>query len=794
MADLAEQIGQFLGRRKAKVAAIVQQGGEREAALLKAYGAPSTLDAIVSGLEQGALHGFADDIERSGREDRTASSQIRAQAAHPGAYTAATVAGTAGAAGLLRGVGSLIGRFRSAGARASSGVSGGAGGSAWAAKNAERARAIEDKWAQFPLPGVKPQHRGTIIDAGHGAAWGYGGSDVQENEEALSGRRFFRALAGGGAAAVAAPIAASGAVAAGNAPLTFGGRRAFSKRMYEPPGVTRETPAGRPRESIDIARTLDESRARAEGTGRGRVARDTAPPLKSEGPNVHQQAERALAPVAADRIATAKAGQRAAAADVMEKAFPGRGGQRTPSTVKERRFKTNSGKEYVVEFDDKGGGATMVNFRRETGGSGLRKALTDERKSDGTASIGEAKEVLGKVQGAIRQDIDEGGRPFYAMIGSSPERSRIYSILAGRARDKLPEGYSVELHKGGASLRQQPDLVGKFVDDMMEAVVRRDTPAIQSWSSRVRAEARKNPEVMPRLRSAVARMLATQERSQPGLNDTPEVAAFLRVLGMGPSAKAARTGIIADARRGVEEQFPTQRYEQALERTAEDIPMRPRHADRMRDELENFTPPPYTGPADSRRGPPLIARGDDEPYWLNPLDFFREGRVNNAEVNAAGYISGPLAYGIETGGIGPVDRALFAEPEEDPIEGLFTEVAPRAQAQAQPQEQGLLADLRPEAQQAPAPAQRPAQAPPQAPPVAETGDAVRDIQRLLLSAGIDVGPEGDDGDLGPNTQRAIQTFARMSNMPGEPTPERVLARLKAYPLERLAEDLAAAGQ
>jgi hypothetical protein len=674
MADLAQQIGQFLAKRKAVVSQILAQGGEREQALLKQYGAPSTLDAVVAGAQQGFAHGFADDIERMNDPDGVAKAQIRAQAAHPGAYTAATLAGTMLTAGALRGAGGVIGRQRAAGARAGSRASGAAGGSAWASKNAERARQIEEKWSQFPLPGVKPQHRGLVMDAGHGAAWGYGGADVQESEGAADPRRFWRAIAGGAGAAVAAPLSASATVAASNIPLAFGKRRAFSKRMLEPPGVTRENPAGRPRDAIEIARSMDESAARG-ATGSGIIRRDTVPPLRSEQPHIQKLADQSLAPVAGSRIAELRGQQRESAASALEAA---------------------------------------------------------------------------------------------------------------------------EVNKSGVGLRQQPDKVGEYVNAMMEAFHRRDIQALQSWISTLRGANRRNPEIMPRVRASVARSLATQERAQPGLNDTPEVTAFLRALGMGPSAKGGRPGALATARAGGAERFPTQRYEDALARTAEETPMRPRHAERLREEMEGFEPGPYTAPADRRRGPPVTARGDDQPYFLNPTDFFKEGRVNNAEVNMAGFMSGPIAYGLERGAVGPADRFMFGSPEDEPIEGVFSEV--QAPPQAQP-EQGLLADLRPAAPARQAPMQQaPAAAPPAAVPAPQqaapapppSGNAVRDIQRLLLSAGFDVGPEGDDGIIGGNTQAAIEAFARISNMPGEITPERVLARLQAYPRERLAEDLTAA--
>ena len=76
MPDLNEQLSQFLARRQQIVAQTLDKGGEQAETLLKSYGAPSSLDAGISGFQQGAMHGFADDMERAERGDGLAVKHI----------------------------------------------------------------------------------------------------------------------------------------------------------------------------------------------------------------------------------------------------------------------------------------------------------------------------------------------------------------------------------------------------------------------------------------------------------------------------------------------------------------------------------------------------------------------------------------------------------------------------------------------------------------------------------------------------------------------------------------------
>jgi hypothetical protein len=929
MTDLNKQISEFLHRRKTAVAEILKKGGEQEERLLKAYGAPSAMDAAVAGAEQGLSHGFADDIERASRPDHVAQSQIRAKAAQPLAYEASTVLGTMLAAGGLRSVLGLAGRQASAGARTGARVSGAAGASSLTAKNAKRAEETVKKWTTM---GMKPQHRGTVMDAGHGAAWGYGGADVQANEGAFDPARFLRAGVAAGGSAVIAPMLTSAVVAGTNIPLAFGQRRLFSKKMLEPPGVTKQNPAGRPRDAIEIARSRDESAARGsnnvpappaggrkldralpppkapgefdghrtlrsllgeptdylpwhhnpqykqlagrvreqvgevpvrqiragqnqirenfrdvprrygnadadlpilvrengvyyinDGTHRiaasvangadrvrariidldaaagrpstsgvGLIARDTARPMESNFHHVQKLADQALAPVARDRIGDLKVRERNASAAAIERQHPLPLSERPYAGVPERRFSTQGGKKYVVEFAPAANEGVSVAFRRDR--KGLARSLTNDFGSNGKTSLRETKDVLNGVQQAISEDIGDGGRAYYSMMGSDEKRGRIYDRLAKRA--KPPEGYDVSSMPGaGAVLGRTRDTLYRpdpFVDEMMEAFVRQDRPALDSWMSTLQGAAKKDPDLLPRIHARVAQQLAINERSDPRLNDTPVMREFLHALGLSGNKAKGTPNVLEAARAPAREQYPTERFEQALDRTKDEMPMRPRHADRMRDELENFKPGAYTGPEDARRGPPLVARGDDEPYWLNPLDFLKDGKVNDAEVNATGFLSGPVAYGLERLGVGPATEQLFGDPDHietpetpaarPPIatRGAFADMQPQAPS-APVVQQGAFAGLDTPAPQSAAPSRAPE----------TSGEPIRDIQSLLMDAGIDVGPEGNDGQVGPNTARAIEVFARITNMPGEITPERVLARLRAYPRDALAADLAA---
>lgn len=709
MPDLNEQLSQFLARRQQIVAQTLDKGGQQAEALLKSYGAPSSLDAGISGFQQGAMHGFADDMERAERGDGVAVKHITSKAARPVEYEVAALLGAMASVGGLRGAQALVGRAASAGARAGARVSGAAGGAAAAAKHGDAAKRIAQKVATF---GMKPNHRGTMMDAGHGALMGYGGTDVQADEDAFSGERLLRAGMGAAASTIAAPVATSLGVAAANVPLAMGGRRAMSQKMLEPPGVVTKSqaflnrmlnrpgpreanPMGRPRDSIEIARARDETAARGPVdifTGKaqnpGIIARDTAPPMQSTQRNTQQLADQAIAPVAPQRIADLRARERNMSADAIEQSYQ-------------------------------------------------RPALP-------------------------------------APAAPVPSQQQM----------PLP-------------FRTPEEEADAFVGQMMEAFTRQDRPALDSWVSTLQAAAQKNPAVMPTVKASVARQLAINERADPGLNNTPVMRDFLNALGLAGN-KAKGVPNILDAARGpAAAKFPTGRYQDAMTRTQGQTPMRPRHAANMRSEMETYDPGPYTGPADARRGAPTVARGDDTPYWLNPVDFFKDGKVNDAQVTAASVLSGPLSYALEDRLIGPGTEFMIGSPDHIRM------------PQEQQKPAGMLAGMQPgtvpmpeeEAPLIPEPMPAPQQAmPPQAMPQrqpapmqqaqAPRGDdaVIKDIQQVMIDAGFAVGGRDGqpDGVVGKLTRRAIEKFT----MGAQLDLEDVLRRIQNYPRDRLAQILA----
>jgi len=636
------------------------------------------------------------------------------------------------------------------------------------------------------------------------------------------------------------------------------------------------------------------------GMGRGIVRRDRKPPLESEMPNTRDLADAALEPIAREKISGLETGRRGAAADAIEKAYPGPAGKQRPASVRERRFKGPDGRTYVVEFKDRADiGDTLVNFREDARGrfsfartaAGLRSSGNPYEATGRNTGRG-AREILRGVETAIRQDIREGGRNDYSFAGNSPKKRRIYDMIAKRLG--APEGYELTRSRSGQGNvylgrkeRHGPDPVGQFVDDMMEAFTRQDRPALESWASTIEAAARKDPSIMPRIQAAVARQLAINERfgatTRTGLpvNETPEMRDFLHAIGMSGNKARGTANVLEEARGAVRDRFDATRYQMALARREGKTSMRPRHAAAMREEMGRYEAPAYTGPAIAGRGPSLEARGDDKPYWLNPVDFYAgKKHVSDDAVQMAGLVSSPLAYLNERFVVGPQADAAFGEDDELPvIEGRAVE-RPRTPQLPGPQAgQSALAGNAPidrqrpilknadgsfstertitverdgrwfnvptiidgerhdereisqrfedgedlptvgefasleEAEQA---AQsrsqeiggtRQADRGPRVPvlkprigaraaaqPAGSEGTSSRqakEIQELLMSAGIDVGPKGADSVIGGRTKAAMEAFARITKMQGEISPGRVLARLKAYPLDRLAEELAA---
>lgn len=675
MTDVNAMLSEFIAKRKAIVADTLRKGGEQQEALLKQYGAPSQLDAAVSGLQQGFMHGFADDMERAERGDGVAKKHILSKATRPWEYEISALLGALASAGGLRVGLQAAGNMASKSARAGAAVSGAAGGAAAAAKSAQRAERIQKGWTTL---GMSPAHRGTVMDAGHGALFGYGGTDVRVDEPMVSPERFGRAAMGAGFSAIAAPVATSGVVAAANAPIAFGGRRAFSQPMLEPPGVVtpqqsfwsrmipgrqpvQANPAGRPRDAIDIARSRDETAARGGGSP-GIVARDTAPPLQSTQRQTQQLADQALAPVAPERIAHLRGQERNAAAASLE-------------------------------------------------------------------------------------------------------------------RSVMP-----------------PPQQTPWVQQMMEAFVRQDAPALNSWVSTLRSANRQDPMIMPQVRAAVTRQLAINERSNPALNDTPVMRQFLTALGMSGNSRRGAPNVLEAARAPARAQFPTGRYEDALTRTQGQTPMRPRHAEAIRNEMQTYQPGPYTGPADPRRGPPTVARGDDQPYFISPMDFFRSGKINDAQVTMAGFAAGPIAYAGEDYAIKPLMKEFVVGsegirmPQEQP-QGMLADLP--AQAGLMPQDEPAMPPRpmpqAPAPRPAPSPVQAMPQTAPQQAPARNERDIIMDIQAAMIEAGIPVGGRDGqpDGIVGPKTQRAIELFT----MGGQSSLEDIARRIRNYPRGRLAQIL-----
>lgn len=806
MTDLNEALSQFLARRQQIVAQTLDKGGQQAEALLSSYGAPSQLDAGISGFQQGALHGFADDMERAERGDGVAKKHITSKAARPVEYEVAALLGAmASVAGLRLGQ-AEVGRLASSGARAGARVSGAAGSAASAAKHGERAKSIQQKIATF---GMKPNHRGTAMDAGHGALMGYGGTDVHADEEAFSGERLLRAGMGAAASTIAAPVATSLGVAAANTPLAFGGRRIASQAMLEPPGVVTKgqafwnkvlnrngpreaNPTGRPRDAIEIARSRDETAARGPVdifTGKsqnpGIIARDTAPPMQSTQRNVQQLADQAIAPVAPQRIADLKSRERNMSADAIEAQYPSRtqpAPQAQPpaaaSPFGDGPSLTNAQREFV----------RLLEEGKEPAAIGRWLGLPPNMVDVMMRKISNEHVRAGLPVPAPRPAIDRA-KDLARQIGQSTQSAadRFKSEVLGRITPQKQAPPAAPAQQQMPLPFKTPEQeADEFVGQMMEAFTRQDRPALDSWVSTLQAAAQKNPAVMPTVKASVARQLAMNERADPNLNNTPVMRDFLNALGLwGNKAKGVPN--ILDAARGpAAAKFPTGRFEDALTRTQGQTPMRPRHAANMRAEMETFDPGPYTGPADPRRGPPTVARGDDTPYWLNPVDFFKDGKVNDAQVTAASVLSGPLSYVLEDHAIGPATEFMIGSPDHIRM--------------PQQKPAGMLADIPPDAAPMPEPEPRLIPEPiaePMAPPPAPMQQAqaprgddavIREIQQVMIDAGFAVGgPDGaPDGIVGPLTQRAIEAFTMGANLDLED----VLRRIRNYPRDRLAEILA----
>lgn len=757
---------------------------------LESLGGASLLETIGTGLMHGASHGMTDDLERAAggggklakayekaTGKKVAGGHVRAQASNPAAFAVSQAAGALGTGALLRVAVPAWARGRAGKVREAGRLTGGGMKKGYA----ERADRIENTLANYGIR--SPRTRALALDAAHGAAWGYGGADVREDEEAISTERLMRTAGGAALSAIAAPVAVSGGAAIANLPIAWGGRRMGSKKMLEPPGVTRRTPEGRPRDAIEIARAKDESLARAQDpNGVGIIRRDQARPLESASPNIRKLADQALEPVASERISAMQATQRNDAAGAMMEAYPSP--DRPNATARRRRFEAGNGRKYVVEFnrDQDRPGVTGVHFREDADEAGYMPT--------GDNTPAEAFGVLRGVAKAIDDDIAEGGRPVYELSARTGKQARVYEAMARRRG--APEGYDLELQPRGASgrsnditLKRRGEKQKGFVAQMMEAVVRQDEPALASWMSTLQGAAAKDPALLPRMRAAVARQLAINERSNPGLNDTPAMGAFLNALGMAGNKAKGTPNVLEAARAPARARNNPTRYREALDRVAADggPRMRPRHAERMRAEMEGYQPGPYTGPWDPRQGSAMIARGDDQPYWVNPGDFFsRRKHVGDDAVQMAGLVSGPLAYGAEAAIAGPaasaMSSAMYGGREEDaPIEAREVEPGQwETEAEAQP-----AAPRRP-----PGPQINPRVGPAASMPDREGPSArlVREMQELLDANGISIGPDGATGELNADTLAAMREFAELFNIPEATDVSKVLARLRATRSQR----------
>ncbi len=849
MPNTAEKIEALIEKRKGRWTRDFREDPARAAELLREHGAPDLAETLIQGAVQGASHGFADDIERATSKPdahgkREAKNQIRAQAANPAAYMLANILGTAGTGILLRGGGAGVGKVRSANVRRGQ-MSQGAGGSGRAAQAAQRASEIEDAWAQFPVPkkigsvNVSLAARGVTLDAAHGGAWGYGGTDVSKDEAALDLERMKRAGIGMALGTLGGPVSTSAAAWSANLPLLWGGRRAFSQKMLEPPGVTRKTPQGRPHEALDIARTRDESAARAAG-GQGLVRRDKARPIDSEGANVREVADAALEPVARGKIDELRTAEREAAASGMFKDYPGyepirlrRANEQVFDIARPiyhgtgREFDELSNDPAIIRPVTNENDARMAHFftaepevahayRKQASalegapkvrklvdkfGAAIDRSFDEDRpvssaiakmhanvldkridrlikKHGGGGRVVEAYSRLSNPkivdnvrhydEGVFARHIEEAkaaghdGVIFRQVRDGSEKPADVFAIFDPKSVRDAADDF--EPQNAASRKLIHPSQGGQFVNDMMEAVARQDAPALNSWISTVQQAARRDPAITPRVQRAVAKQLAINERSNPALNDTPFMRELLHGLGMAGNKAKGTANVLEAARAGPREQYRSDRYSQALERRRGQPQMRARHAAAMRDALEKYQAPAYPGPALAARGPALHLRGDDRADFLMPWDFYREGRVNNAQVNAAGALSGPIAMMGEKAYTEaftpPGEWREPGRPAPPVIEGEFQEKTPATAAAPPP---GLLQQLAPPpppgnpvleaAQQAPA---QPQQAPMD----------LRSAQQLLAGvAGLPLERFGADGRMGPETQAALVAFQQAAQVP-----------------------------
>lgn len=781
----------FIAARKEKWRGQFRKDPAQAADLLRRYGKTGVLESAFQGLQQGASHGLADEVERA-TTGGPAKNHILAQASNPTAYTIAQILGLGLTGGAVRAAGGRVGKMRTTKLRAGGG-SVAAGGQKRALENAARAKDIEETWANFPFgKKVDPRVRGFTLDAAHGAALGYGGADPTQDDGALSPERMKRMGISLAASLALAPTATSAGVAATNLPLLWGGRRIGSKKMLEPPGVSRKNPAGFPRQSVEIARSLDESAARSgaqpqrtpaqekiykrmqqlenkrvtdplsgrsvlyrntkagsdelqslnaqlmdefrgpdgalnigsvireaersdpdrvmrvqagrnaddlNAPGVGIIARDKAPPLQSDRKNVQQLADLAIEPIARDKIHEARVAERSMASRAILDQYP-------PPRRVELPRNAPRGRQGDL-FDDAPGAEDLAQSRMAAGG-----------RPD---PMGDAREAQ-LVREAMRRE-----------------------ALDARAQAARPV--------------REPD----FVDQMMEAFTRQDRPALDSWVSTLQAAARKDPTIMDRVRNRVAAQLANNERIDPSLNNTEAMREFINALGMGGNKLKGVPNVLDAARGPARAANNSDRYQDALKRLGnKGDRVRPRHAEALRREMEAFRPGAYTGPWDPRMGKPLVLRGDDQARFIAPWDFYRKGKVTNADVTATGLFSGPLALMADAGVRSAEHKPDWRDRPPPPvIEGQYEEVRREEASPAQPKGPGLIEKLAPATEQN------------AVLKAIETQDAratapvgVKEAQRILAQvAEIPLERFGADGRMGPETQTAISRFQKAARIP-----------------------------
>lgn len=775
-----EKINALVAKRKGDWVLLFQEDPSRAAELMNQYGVPNMGESLFQGVQQGIAHGFADDFERMTRGDGVASNHIRAEAANPGAYMLGTVLGT-GAMGLgVRRGGEVVGEAAVANSkRASSRM--GAGFDPKATANAAKVESFRKAAGQFPFVGAKPAVRAAGMDALHGAAWGYGGADASKDEEAFDLERLKRAAIGAGSAAVLSPFVVAGVGAAGNAPLAWGGRRIGSKKMYEPPGVTKANPAGLPKRAIDIAKAKDEVSARGmrlpDDTGRsenmGKLNRDPVPPLQSVMPRTQKLADQVLAVRAPERIADLKERQRIRSSRLVREAYP------KPTTD-------------MDGFDE--GTAlyhgTMVPGveRLRIGQNSWRKkgeapvdnepwiwTTTDKKQAKGfaTGPKGERGQVL-EMRG--RGKFIDGENEFHMRYDGDP-KAAMADGYAGYREGPVQTFFREEDIRPAS---QRPGVPDSVLDEYAQVISRPDgpdRPVLEDWYGKLQSLNAKDPTVMPRMKAILARVAAENEVNAPAMNDAGPMRAYLNRMGMGGNKSENRPPVVQSAREQAAQAFPTERYEDALQRTRTiDYPVRPRHADAIEAEMQGYQQPAYVDPALSREQS-LVARGDDKAAWVNPLDFVadmftKREKTPEWAVQWAGGLSGPIAYGTESILAANEPRGEWtdpklSEPGRKPAPGgLIGGAAPRKPVSL------------PAPQPAAAPAataSRPAPAAPVEPPAVQNAtpdqvlEPVRTFQKVLIAEGIDIGPERDDGRFGENTRRGL--MALQFAMGVEPTGE-----------------------